>query len=1092
MSSRKLFHLLVTSSFLLYTIGMASAVNDFWMAVEQATDPTAYKPRRNGRVIVTRLAAREEPYYILKEPSSQSYLRLSEADYALWWQMDGRKSVKDLLFYCLIRYRSLPIGHLNSLVADLQAGHFLQDQPANIYGQIERQLEARAPTSRGHRILNAFLHTELSVDGLDAIFTHLYRWTRPLFLLPVQLILLFLVVLGGGLLFARLFWLQTFALTGSGGLSLIGLLVANLLVIGVHELSHGLTTKHIGRELNRGGFLIYWGMPAFFVDTRDIWRSPRRHRVAVSWAGPHSGLLIGGVIGGALTAITVFYPEYIHTLGVGFLYQVGFLAYLSVFINLNPLLELDGYFILMDWLDIPGLRQRALRFWRVELWGKWRGNKNPRQFWDSLIRNERIFSLYGGLTLAYSSYALVFALYFWQTRLQPLVGMLWNEYGLFGRLIVLLVATVIVLPGAYFTFIYAGSRIRSGLEWLTRRDLLARPAVLATLLGLSLVIGLPLLFLFLSSLPNSDLWLNLTVWLMHVVTIGVLATIARQVPGSRFQWALWSLTGVPAGLTITWIAVTPIWQDLGLIIASICVLASGIVSWFTVWPMALERSDRLLMSAVLLLGLIYAAGLYFLQNGLAAATALTLLVAAAALVLMAPLLLNFWHSRFALPWSLMTLAILATPALRLNPSLHLPLTSLWLYAGLLYLLLGALAQFSRQAIADEGAADHGERERLSNSFNHFMQAMFDSYEAVIGGRRLVAIQTQIIALGPVDPDASILQIADRCRTALLLAIDRLDDLAGTPFTQQAGKAAYDSLPWLEAETLARHVLSTIEWGGHLAEGFIEAQSTRVALIRQADIFAGFDQQAVQDVSGIAYSIHSKPATLIASAGHDATRFFLIETGEVGVFHEGVQMAVLRAGGYFGTNALLEDGNYQFTYRALTSLRLLPIDRDRFDPLLRANTTLSDRISSGAETRKLLKKMALFRSLSPQQLAVIDARLQHRHVVAGEIVVGQGQPRSHLFIIAAGQIEVLREDGTGEMISGNLGSGEHFGEYALFTDTPYSATYRAFVDSKLLALDEPSFDQLVAESQLMSRYVEQIGSGRSITSRHRRGPGSNVP
>ena len=45
-------------------------------------------------------------------------------------------------------------------------------------------------------------------------------------------------------------------------------------------------------------------------------------------------------------------------------------AYLGAFINLNPLLELDGYFILIDWLEIPMLRQRSLDYWRT-WWNAW-------------------------------------------------------------------------------------------------------------------------------------------------------------------------------------------------------------------------------------------------------------------------------------------------------------------------------------------------------------------------------------------------------------------------------------------------------------------------------------------------------------------------------------------------------------------------------------------------------------------------------------------------------------------------------------------------------------------------------------------------
>jgi CRP-like cAMP-binding protein len=64
----------------------------------------------------------------------------------------------------------------------------------------------------------------------------------------------------------------------------------------------------------------------------------------------------------------------------------------------------------------------------------------------------------------------------------------------------------------------------------------------------------------------------------------------------------------------------------------------------------------------------------------------------------------------------------------------------------------------------------------------------------------------------------------------------------------------------------------------------------------------------------------------------------------------------------------------------------------------------------------------------------------------------------------------------------LGAGEHFGETSLFMDVPYSATVRALRPTVLLTLDEPTFDQLVAESGRMAHYVEQVSSGRALETR----------
>jgi CRP-like cAMP-binding protein len=227
---------------------------------------------------------------------------------------------------------------------------------------------------------------------------------------------------------------------------------------------------------------------------------------------------------------------------------------------------------------------------------------------------------------------------------------------------------------------------------------------------------------------------------------------------------------------------------------------------------------------------------------------------------------------------------------------------------------------------------------------------------------------------------------------------------------------------------------------------------------------------------------------IARAGDDAVAFYLIESGEVGVFHDGQQMATIEAGGYLGTMALLDEGSYLSTYKTLTPVKALVIDRHRFDPLLRADTTLSSQVTSGAQSRQLLKKMPLFSSLSPQQLAVIDAKLRSTHVKAGEVVVRLGDPRADLFIVANGRLEVLNKS---DQLIGTLGTGEHFGEYALFADVAYTATLRAAEDSDLLLLDEATFDTLVAEYESMSHYVEQIGSGRLLATRRKLGLGGIV-
>ena len=59
-----------------------------------------------------------------------------------------------------------------------------------------------------------------------------------------------------------------------------------------------------------------------------------------------------------------------HAVRAPLLYTWALLNYFIVFMNLIPLLELDGYWILADLIQVPDLRPRSLQFIRYDLWRK--------------------------------------------------------------------------------------------------------------------------------------------------------------------------------------------------------------------------------------------------------------------------------------------------------------------------------------------------------------------------------------------------------------------------------------------------------------------------------------------------------------------------------------------------------------------------------------------------------------------------------------------------------------------------------------------------------------------------------------------------
>ena len=107
-----------------------------------------------------------------------------------------------------------------------------------------------------------------------------------------------------------------------------------------------------GRRIHRAGLKMIAIFPYAFVDTSEAWFEPRRRRIAVSAAGPVSDFSLGAVF--ALCALML--PEGVVR---DIFFNLAFAAYVGGFFNLNPFIERDGYHMLVDWLNEPGLRRRA-------------------------------------------------------------------------------------------------------------------------------------------------------------------------------------------------------------------------------------------------------------------------------------------------------------------------------------------------------------------------------------------------------------------------------------------------------------------------------------------------------------------------------------------------------------------------------------------------------------------------------------------------------------------------------------------------------------------------------------------------------------
>ncbi|MFQ5799578.1 MAG: cyclic nucleotide-binding domain-containing protein, partial [Bacteroidota bacterium] len=91
---------------------------------------------------------------------------------------------------------------------------------------------------------------------------------------------------------------------------------------------------------------------------------------------------------------------------------------------------------------------------------------------------------------------------------------------------------------------------------------------------------------------------------------------------------------------------------------------------------------------------------------------------------------------------------------------------------------------------------------------------------------------------------------------------------------------------------------------------------------------------------------------------------------------------------------------------------------------------------------------------------------------------QGDWGDKVYIIMKGEVEVVREEpGKGEVLLTKQGPGDCFGELALLSNAPRSATVRTVTAVDALTIDRGAFNSLLAGFAPLRKIFEQMSQER---------------
>jgi putative peptide zinc metalloprotease protein len=354
---------------------------------------TNSQPKIRSDLTISRQETGDGEWFIVKDPLAGSFFRIREAEQFILQQLDGRTPLSAVRQRVEEKFdASLTDGTLNAFVRTLDQRGLLE---------AEKPMKRRKKDSRIVR--GNLLYLRFKAVDPSRIFDFLgprvqFFFTRQFVGLATVLILISAWTL-------LLNWTPLLRdISSLYRLTTIPLAVVTIfLVILAHECAHGLTCRHFGGEVREVGFLLIYFQPAFYCNVSDAWLFPEKSkRLWVGGAGPFFELFLLAI--SVLVWRTVDVQTWIGSIAL----IVIATSSVKTLINLNPMIKLDGYYLLADMLEIPNLRQRSFRYVGGLL--KRVAGLNPAPTGELSRRERRIFFVYGVLASAGSFLVLAYVL----------------------------------------------------------------------------------------------------------------------------------------------------------------------------------------------------------------------------------------------------------------------------------------------------------------------------------------------------------------------------------------------------------------------------------------------------------------------------------------------------------------------------------------------------------------------------------------------------------------------------------------------------------------------------------------------------------
>jgi putative peptide zinc metalloprotease protein len=321
-------------------------------------------PKLDPRVISREHIEQGEHVVLAKMPGTETYLRFSLEQWQLLQLFNGERSYKQISD--LIQQAKIPFAE-----ADVKEFASYLEEHGELFYQtpLEKNITLRQKTTderqkRGRfhvaDVTDITLHTWPHADDY---LTRIQPYCE--FIFTTWFVLLTLFLFGVmvwmwadkfGEIWRDSFGFYNFSRKTTWDLVELWFLFGALAFF--HESGHGLTCKHFGARVEKMQFLLMYFQPTFVCDCTQVWIvGDRKARISTIAAGTWIDFIL------CMVATTIWWGTATGMFIHDFAYKIMMITGVGVtLLNMNPLIKLDGYYLLAEFIDESSLKERSTAY----------------------------------------------------------------------------------------------------------------------------------------------------------------------------------------------------------------------------------------------------------------------------------------------------------------------------------------------------------------------------------------------------------------------------------------------------------------------------------------------------------------------------------------------------------------------------------------------------------------------------------------------------------------------------------------------------------------------------------------------------------